>query len=189
MKSNTVEFYMAQDYPVEIRAISEDLGGGYSASIPCLGRWAFYAVGDTVEEALAELTEVKRALFEDMISRGQSVALPPPLPEDEAEEYSGRILLRMPKDLHRQLAKRAEANGCSINQYAVAALAKQVSGEECAEETAASVLRRLSPQVSQELWRGSGTWGPRIKGAGASERGLVYQRKDFEQRFRQTRGN
>jgi predicted HicB family RNase H-like nuclease len=41
-------------------------------------------------------------------------------------EYSGRVLVRMPKTLHRQLIERAEAEGVSANQLAVALLAKHL---------------------------------------------------------------
>ena len=39
-------------------------------------------------------------------------------------EYSGRLLLRIPKELHRQLAEAAKENGVSLNQYALYKLAK-----------------------------------------------------------------
>ena len=39
-------------------------------------------------------------------------------------EYSGRLLLRIPKELHRQLALSAKENGVSLNQYALYKLAK-----------------------------------------------------------------
>ena len=39
-------------------------------------------------------------------------------------EYSGRLLLRIPKELHKQLMEAAKANGVSLNQYALYKLAK-----------------------------------------------------------------
>ena len=39
-------------------------------------------------------------------------------------EYSGRILLRIPKELHKQLVEAAKENGVSLNQYALYKLAK-----------------------------------------------------------------
>lgn len=126
MKGEKTKMTGTLDYPVEIRAIPAELGGGYSACIPSLGRWAFFADGETPEEALEHLDEVKTALFEDMIERGKEIPAPPPLPEEVAEEYSGRLLLRLPKDLHREVAEMAEANGSSLNQYIATALAKHV---------------------------------------------------------------
>jgi hypothetical protein len=49
---------------------------------------------------------------------------------DERERsHSGRLLLRMPKTLHAELAARSDAAGVSLNQYIVSALARAVSGE------------------------------------------------------------
>ena len=39
-------------------------------------------------------------------------------------EYSGRLLLRIPKELHKSLAESARENGVSLNQYAMYKLAK-----------------------------------------------------------------
>ena len=39
-------------------------------------------------------------------------------------EYSGKLMLRIPKELHRDLAEAAKANGVSLNQYAVYKLAR-----------------------------------------------------------------
>lgn len=40
--------------------------------------------------------------------------------------YSGKVNLRMPKSLHRDLARRAEEEGVSLNQFMVVALARAV---------------------------------------------------------------
>ena len=42
----------------------------------------------------------------------------------EQKEYSGKLLLRIPKELHKSLAEAAKANGVSLNQYALYKLAK-----------------------------------------------------------------
>lgn len=39
-------------------------------------------------------------------------------------EYSGRLLLRIPKELHKQLMEAAKENGVSLNQYALYKLAR-----------------------------------------------------------------
>lgn len=41
-----------------------------------------------------------------------------------SREYSGRLLIRIPKELHKTLAEAAKANGVSLNQYALYKLAK-----------------------------------------------------------------
>jgi antitoxin HicB len=156
MSTGTVEEYLKLDYPVEIRAIPAELGGGYSACIPHLGRWAFFADGDTPQEAMEHLDEVKAALFEDMLEHGKKIPLPPPLPEEQAEEeYSGRILLRISRDLHREVAQRAEANGCSINHYIATALAKHVGGDQQASEIAAKLHEAFEHLLTSAMasWR------------------------------------
>ena len=39
-------------------------------------------------------------------------------------EYSGKLMLRIPKELHKELAEAAKENGVSLNQYAAYTLAK-----------------------------------------------------------------
>ena len=42
----------------------------------------------------------------------------------ELEEYSGKLVLRIPRSLHRELKKAAEVEGVSLNQYMLYKLAK-----------------------------------------------------------------
>lgn len=42
----------------------------------------------------------------------------------ELEEYSGKMVLRIPRSLHRELKKAAEVEGVSLNQYMLYKLAK-----------------------------------------------------------------
>jgi antitoxin HicB len=51
---------------------------------------------------------------------------PIPLPNNSIE-YSGKLLLRMPKSLHRDLARQAEAEAISLNQYISSILSRNVS--------------------------------------------------------------
>lgn len=48
-------------------------------------------------------------------------------PEAEAKPApSGRLLLRMPRTLHAELARRAEQDGTSLNQFITSALASAI---------------------------------------------------------------
>lgn len=52
-------------------------------------------------------------------------------PEAEAKlspprEYSGKVNLRMPKSLHRDLARKASEEGVSLNQLMITVLARSV---------------------------------------------------------------
>jgi hypothetical protein len=44
--------------------------------------------------------------------------------ESRESTHSGRLLLRMPRALHAQLAERADAAGSSLNQYIVETLTR-----------------------------------------------------------------
>ena len=81
------------------------------------------AQGDTLEEALGLFDEVEA----ECIETAQKYNIP--IEEETAKElneYSGKILLRMPKTLHRDFAELADNEGVSINQLAVAALSSYV---------------------------------------------------------------
>ncbi len=67
---NTLEFYLNIPYPIEVTEISEEDGGGILASIPALGKHAFLGDGDTIEEALRNLEDIKRYLFQRYLDRG-----------------------------------------------------------------------------------------------------------------------
>jgi hypothetical protein len=43
--------------------------------------------------------------------------------------HSGRLLLRMPRALHAQLAARSDASGLSLNQFIVETLTNALEGE------------------------------------------------------------
>lgn len=42
----------------------------------------------------------------------------------DKKEYSGKLMLRIPKELHRNLAAAAKMNGVSLNQYALYKLSR-----------------------------------------------------------------
>jgi antitoxin HicB len=89
---------------------------GFRAEVPDLA--GCFTAGETEEEALEHLRDAMAGWFEVALVRGM------PIPEPRAgDEYSGRVLVRLPKSMHRQLAERAKAEGVSQNQLAVTLLA------------------------------------------------------------------
>ena len=76
--------------------------------------------GDTPEEAIREIQEVKVDWIRSNLERGL------PIPEPRPRKYSGQIRLRISPSLHKQLAYRAETEGMSLNQYMATALATSV---------------------------------------------------------------
>ena len=48
----------------------------------------------------------------------------------QKREYSGKILLRIPKELHLHLAKIAKREGVSLNQYCLYKLSKGIEASQ-----------------------------------------------------------
>ncbi len=68
---------------------------------------------DSFDEAYAlaiDTIETTATIFEQ---QGKSM----PEPFVPADDYSGRVTLRLPKSLHRALAKAANSEGVSLNQH------------------------------------------------------------------------
>jgi len=85
----------------------------------CLEFPSLLAHGGSPEEAaLAELRSVVAVVVNDMEEAGESI--PVPL---GSKVYSGKLALRLPKDLHRGAAIRAAEEGVSLNQYLISKLA------------------------------------------------------------------
>ncbi len=69
-------------------------------------------------ESVAEM----RAAFEEAVD--DYLALCAETGKRPERPYSGRIMLRVPPELHAQVAIQAEANGVSLNQWAMERLAR-----------------------------------------------------------------
>lgn len=74
-----------------------------------------FAEGKTVEEAWENIHETMKDWMEFAIEKNITI----PLPKTEEKEYSGKIIVRMPKELHKNLAGRAEKEEISLNQFIV----------------------------------------------------------------------
>ncbi|MDA8165082.1 MAG: toxin-antitoxin system HicB family antitoxin [Desulfobacteraceae bacterium] len=122
--SKDLNYYLSLNYTIELVPISPQLGGGFMARLPELGRFSIVGDGDTPQEALAHLEESKRERFEDYLSR--DLKIPEPLGE---EEYSGKFLVRIPRSLHRELSRRAKDEDVSLNSYVTYLLGK-TNGQE-----------------------------------------------------------
>jgi len=109
-----LKYYLRLDYPVEVRKIPQEDGGGFMASIPQLGSKAFRADGETIKQALANLEKIKKSLFQDYLRE----AIPIPEPEGEPGSiFSGKFVVRISPELHRKLVERARKQDISLNQY------------------------------------------------------------------------
>lgn len=117
-KNKTLDHYMSLPYTVEAKhdAGSERSWFAKVVELPgCMTEAeSFEALGAMIEDA-------KRGWIVDALEHGD------PIPEpEEPLTYSGKVNLRMPKSLHRDLARRAEEENVSLNQLMVTALARSV---------------------------------------------------------------
>jgi antitoxin HicB len=95
---------MRLPYRMEVR-YDEDHWAARFPELPGL-----VAGAETWEELPAKVEDAKRTWFEAMLE--DEMPIPEPL---ERQEYSGRILLRLPKGIHRDLIQEAEREGVSLN--------------------------------------------------------------------------
>lgn len=113
-----LEYYAKLPYRIIIEAWGDGEGPYYVARVAELPHCMIH--GDTPEEALREIEEVKRDWIKSSLERGIRIPEPTPL------KNSGQISLRIPPSLHKLLADRAMIEGVSLNQYMNAALASAV---------------------------------------------------------------
>ena len=144
------EYYLGLEYPVVLRKLRVDEGGGYLATIPQLGRMTFIADGETAQEALDSLDDLRKALIPELLSQG--VVLPEPVSEEQpSEEYSGKVLVRMPLDVHARVASDAKKNGCSlnarINQYISEGLGRSANSEAVSEAVRVAMAQEFDRQA------------------------------------------
>lgn len=129
---NDLKYYLTLNYSIEITKIPNDEGGGYCACIPLLGRNAFLSDGETIDEALKNLEIIKEENFSRMLEKGIPIPEPQELKE---EEFSGKFLVRVPKELHRELVRNSQKNGISLNQYVQYIITKGISFSSFEEAT------------------------------------------------------
>jgi antitoxin HicB len=75
------------------------------------------AFGQTQQEALDELQDAIQAWIE--AAHAAANPIPAPSVPVADHQHSGKVLLRMPRRLHAQLAQSAKQEGVSLNQYIV----------------------------------------------------------------------
>lgn len=130
MKEKSLEYYMGLPYKIELVQIPMDEGGGWMARLPQFGEAVIIGDGETEHEAIDDLRRAQEDRFEYYLANGYKI----PEPEGEQGEFSGRFLVRMPSDLHRNLAVQAERNRVSLNTHIVSLLSGSFVWESVAAE-------------------------------------------------------
>jgi len=110
-----LEYYSKLPYTVILETWDDGDGPYWVARIAELPHCLIH--GDSPQEAVTEIEEVKKDWIRSNLERGMSI------PEPVARTYSGQLSLRIPPSLHRTLSQRAKLERVSLNHYMTAALA------------------------------------------------------------------
>ena len=94
----TLNDYLKMNYRMEIVEDKEE--GGFVVSFPELP--GCITCGETVESAVANALDAKKAWLEAAMEDGIEIHKP-----DSLEDYSGQFKLRIPRSLHRSLAEHS----------------------------------------------------------------------------------
>ena len=78
-------------------------------------------LASTPEAALKGIRQVVASVVEDMHANNESV--PQPI---VSKQYSGKFIVRVPPEVHRDLAIKAAESGISLNRLASAKLTQQL---------------------------------------------------------------
>lgn len=98
----TLNEYLALPYRMEI--VEDRDEGGFVVSYPDLP--GCITCGETVESAVANAQDAKRAWLEATLEDGITIREP-----DDLESYSDQFKLRIPKSLHKSLTEHAKRGG------------------------------------------------------------------------------
>jgi antitoxin HicB len=107
-----LKYYLSLNYR---KTVYQDEDGDYIVEVTELP--GCLADGATPDEAFANLREAMVSWLKSRMEAGLEIPEP-----RELDEYSGKVLLRMPKFLHRRLSEQAVDEGVSLNHYLVALL-------------------------------------------------------------------
>jgi len=133
--AKSVAYYMALPYTTVLRRDDEGDVVAHIEELPgCV------AHGEDSHEALAILEEFKQAWIERCIAAGN------PVPEPQIEEPlpSGKWLQRVPRTLHKKLARIAKREDVSLNQLVTSMLSEAV-----AVKTWEEAMKRCKVQFSE----------------------------------------
>ena len=114
----TLDEYLELPYRITIVHDSDvDGNEGFVAEVEELP--GCISQGSTPEEAVSSVYDAMASWISVALEDGLDI----PEPRDPAA-YTGRFLLRIPRTLHAELARQAQQEGVSLNQYVATTLAK-----------------------------------------------------------------
>ena len=109
------------DYPFEIRKLTEEEGGGWLITFPDLP--GCMSDGETIAEAIENGRDAFKCWMATIIEDNR------PMPKP-GESQSGKFVQRLPKSLHARLQVRAKREGVSMNALVAAFIAEALGKRE-----------------------------------------------------------
>lgn len=128
------------------------------------------ATADTAAQALVVLEEVAESWLESMIANGN------PIPEPmETLEFSGKLVLRLPKSLHARAAYAAKRDEVSLNQFIVSCVSEHIGARSVVGNpaNAGGFVFNISNGTGPNMPYGKLIFGEGVKSIGTG--GNVYQ--------------
>lgn len=104
--------YEGVEYPIKLKFVNDDGAPYWIAEHPDLPGCMTH--GESKVKALENLDDAKRTWIYGQLAAGEQVPLPSI--DKMVDECSGKVLLRLPKELHFNLIKKAEKDQTSLNQ-------------------------------------------------------------------------
>jgi antitoxin HicB len=123
-----VEYYLSLNYRTSLYRDDE---GDFIMEV--LDLPGCTADGKSPDEAFSNLRSAMRSWIESRTAAGLEIPEP-----RSSDEYSGRLVVRMPKYLHERLSHQAGNEGVSLNQYMVSLLSEASVTSQAKEVQAVS---------------------------------------------------
>lgn len=133
-KNKKIAEYLKQPYTRIVIPDSET--GTFTAEI--LEFSGCISQGKTIEEAYKHLEKYAESWIEAALSLGQTI--PPP---SIIQGVGGKIVLRLPKSLHRKLTIISEREGTSLNQFILSAISEKVGATNIANEIVQKIVNQI----------------------------------------------
>jgi len=109
----SLEDYKKMDYPNRIEKLSSEDGGGYYITYTDLPSCS--SDGETIEEAIKMGEDARICWIETEYEIGKEI----PMSFSYMDNFKGRITVRVPKTMHKELIEEADEEGISLNQYLI----------------------------------------------------------------------
>ena len=100
------------------------------------------ASGETAAETLNSLEDAADGWIRAAMAAGQPI----PGPIENNNDYSGKLVLRIPKSLHKKATRIAEREGVSLNQFITSSLAQSV-GEKYYSRSFVSATTTITSNI------------------------------------------